>query len=54
MSHGIKLVSLAVQDVGALTGRIDLGPFVSGVNVISGRNEIGKSTLVEALRSALF
>jgi DNA repair exonuclease SbcCD ATPase subunit len=54
VSHGVKIVSLAVQDVGALTGRIDLGPFVSGVNVISGRNEIGKSTLVEALRSALF
>ena len=54
MNHGIKIVSLGVQDVGALTGRIDLGPFVDGVNVISGRNEIGKSTLVEALRSALF
>ncbi|WP_437314418.1 AAA family ATPase [Sorangium sp. So ce385] len=54
MSHGIKLVRLSVQDVGALTGRIDVGPFADGVNVISGRNEAGKSTLVEALRAALF
>jgi AAA domain len=54
MSHGVKLVSLSVQDVGALVGRIDLGPFSAGVNVISGRNEVGKSTLVEALRAALF
>ncbi|HTN90237.1 MAG TPA: AAA family ATPase, partial [Sorangium sp.] len=54
MKHGIKLVRLSVQDVGALTGRIDVGPFAGGVNVISGRNEAGKSTLVEALRTALF
>ena len=54
MNHGVKLVSLSVQDVGPLVGRIDLGPFASGVSVISGRNEVGKSTLVEALRTALF
>jgi uncharacterized protein YhaN len=54
MSHGIKLVRLSVQDVGVLAGRFDLGPFADGVNVISGRNEAGKSTLVEALRAALF
>lgn len=54
MSHGVKLISLSVQHIGALSGRIDLGPFSSGVNVISGRNEAGKSTLVEALRVALF
>jgi len=54
VNHGVKLVSLSVQDVGPLTGRIDLGPFSSGVSVISGRNEVGKSTLVEALRMALF
>lgn len=54
MSQGIQLVRLSVQDVGVLTGRIDVGPFAGGVNVISGRNEAGKSTLVEALRAALF
>lgn len=54
MSHGIKLVRLSVQDVGVLAGRFDLGPFSDGINVISGRNEAGKSTLVEALRAALF
>jgi hypothetical protein len=54
VSRGVKLVSLSVQDIGPLTGRLDLGPFSSGVNVISGRNEVGKSTLVEALRTALF
>jgi predicted nucleic acid-binding Zn-ribbon protein len=54
VNHGVKLVRLSVQDVGPLVGRIDLGPFSSGVSVISGRNEVGKSTLVEALRMALF
>ncbi|WP_437924639.1 AAA family ATPase [Sorangium sp. So ce291] len=54
MSKGVKLVRLCVQDVGPLVGRVDVGPFASGVNVISGRNEAGKSTLVEALRAALF
>lgn len=54
MNHGIKLISLSVQDVGPLIGRVDVGPFTGGINVISGRNEAGKSTLVEALRAALF
>jgi DNA repair exonuclease SbcCD ATPase subunit len=54
VSKGIKLVRLCVQDVGTLVGRTDVGPFASGINVISGRNEAGKSTLVEAQRAALF
>lgn len=54
MSRGVKLVSLAVQDVGAITGRIELAPFSTGVSIVSGRNEAGKSTLVAALRAALF
>lgn len=54
MTKGIKLVRLSTQDVGPLVGRVDLGPFADGINVISGRNEAGKSTLVEALRAALF
>ncbi|WP_437303821.1 AAA family ATPase [Sorangium sp. So ce388] len=54
MNKGIKLLRLSVQDVGNLVGRFDLGPFSAGINVISGRNEAGKSTLVRALRAALF
>lgn len=54
MNKGIKLLRLGVQDVGNLVGRFDLGPFSPGINVIGGRNEAGKSTLVRALRAALF
>lgn len=54
MSQGIKLVRLAVQHVGVITGRLEVGPFADGINVIGGGNEVGKSTLVEALRAALF
>lgn len=54
MSHGVELSSLVIQDVGVLEGRTELGPFSSGVSVISGRSPVEKATLVEALRAALF
>ncbi|WP_170229950.1 AAA family ATPase [Polyangium fumosum] len=54
MSRAIRLVELRVENVGTLRGPIQLGPFAPGINVISGSNEAGKSTLVEALKIGLF
>ena len=50
----VRLVSLAVSNVGPLPGRTDLGALDPRLTLICGRNEIGKSTLVAALRAALF
>ncbi|MDC3960912.1 hypothetical protein KEG38_44210 [Polyangium jinanense] len=54
MSRAIRLVELRVTNVGTLRGPIHLGPFAPGINVVSGSNEAGKSTLVEALKVGLF
>lgn len=54
MSRAIHLVQLTVRNVGPLLGAVTLGPLAPGINVISGGNEAGKSTLVEALRMGLF
>ncbi|WP_044252234.1 AAA family ATPase, partial [Chondromyces apiculatus] len=54
MNRAVRLVDLTVRNVGPLVGTVKLGPFVEGINVISGGNEAGKSTIVEALRAGLF
>jgi len=54
MSRAIRLLKLRVENVGTLRGPIEIGPFAPGINVISGSNEAGKSTLVEALKIGLF
>ena len=54
MSRAIRLVRLTARNVGPLLGSVTVGPFKPGINVISGGNEAGKSTLVESLRVALF
>ena len=51
---GLRVTRLAVQDVGVLRGRVDLGSFDPEITLITGANETGKSTAVEALRCALF
>jgi hypothetical protein len=54
MSHGVELLSLAIQDVDGLDRRVDLGPFGGCLSVISGRSRAARATLVTALRAALF
>ncbi len=55
MSAALRLLRIRVQNVGILGERsIDLGPLSPGINVISGSNECGKSSIVRALRAALF
>lgn len=55
MRATLRLLRIAVQHVGILGDRrVELAPLVPGINVVSGPNESGKSTLVRALRAALF
>lgn len=54
MSHGVKLVSLSLQNVSGLDARVDLGPFGGGVSLLGGRSHVGKTMLVAALRAVLF
>ncbi|MBL4844681.1 MAG: AAA family ATPase [Planctomycetes bacterium] len=50
----IQIRSLTVENCKSLLGQFEIGPFHEGVTVVTGENEAGKSTLVEALRCALF
>ncbi len=54
MNHRVELVSLTIQDVAALDGPIELGPFSRGVNVIRGRREGASASVVLALRAVVF
>ena len=47
------LRSITLSGWRCFLGEVMVGPFSDGVNVISGPNGIGKSTLFEALRRAL-
>ena len=51
---GLRVTRLALQDVGVIRGHVDLGAFDPQITLITGANETGKSTAVEALRCALF
>jgi hypothetical protein len=48
----VRLTCLEVQDFRGI--RAATIPFEAGLNVLYGRNELGKSTLVEAIHAALF
>lgn len=51
----MRLVRVKVQNVGVLgESSLELGPFTEGINVVTGPNECGKSSIVRALRVALF
>ena len=50
----MKLRSLAVNQFKKFTVPMRLDGIESGLNVVVGRNELGKSTLLDALRAALF
>jgi energy-coupling factor transporter ATP-binding protein EcfA2 len=55
MSGALRFNRIKVQNVGILGEKvIDLGPLTPGINIISGPNECGKSSIVRALRAALF
>lgn len=54
MNGAVRIVRLCVENVGIHTRRIDLGPLSPHLNIISGGNEAGKSTLIAALRAGLF
>lgn len=51
---GLRISALRLANVGVLAGEIDLGTFSDGITLVTGPNETGKSTVVEAVRAALF
>jgi len=51
---GLRLESLRLRSFGVIAEEVDLGRFDPAITVITGPNETGKSTVVEALRCALF
>lgn len=54
MNGAVRIVRLSVENVGIHDRRVDLGELSPQLNVISGGNESGKSTLIKALRATLF
>ena len=50
----MKLRSLAVNQFKKFTSPVKLGGIEDGLNVVVGPNEMGKSTLLDALRAVLF
>lgn len=55
MSRTVRFLRWRVTNAGVFGERsVEIGPLGAGVNVISGPNECGKSTMVRALRAALF
>ncbi len=50
----MQLLELAVQDFRKLAGRHVVRPAPTGITVVSGANEEGKSTLLDALKRAFF
>ena len=51
---GLYIRNLKLANVGTLRGTVDLGAFDPGITLITGENETGKTTTVEALRWTLF
>ena len=51
---GLRITRVCITDVGVLRGRVDLGAFDPGITLITGGNETGKTTAVNALRCAFF
>ncbi len=54
MNGAVHIAGLMVENVGIHTRRLDLGTLSPRLNLISGGNEAGKSTLIAALRAGLF
>lgn len=50
----MKIRSLAVNQFKKFTDPVSVNGFADGLNVVVGPNEMGKSTLLDALRAALF
>ena len=50
----MRLESIAIKNVGQLTGEVSIGPLDPGLNVLAAGNEAGKSTLLMATVRALF
>jgi chromosome segregation ATPase len=50
----VRLERLRIENFRVLTGPVELGPFDPRLTVIAGANEDGKSTVLDALRTALF
>jgi len=50
----MKLRSVAVNQFKKFTSPVRLDGIGDGLNVVVGPNEMGKSTLLDALRAALF
>ena len=50
----MKIRSLSVNQFKKFTNPVSVDGFVDGLNVVVGPNEMGKSTLLDALRAALF
>lgn len=50
----MRIESVELENIGAFTRKIVIGPFEPGLNVLAQRNEAGKTTLVRALAHAFF
>lgn len=49
----LRLAEVELEDVRRFSGRWRVGPFAPGLNLLAAPNEAGKSTLLEAIRSAI-
>jgi len=50
----VKLESIALRNTGPFTDGVSVGPLAEGLNVLTARNEAGKTTLLVAAARALF
>ena len=50
----MKLESIELSNAGPITGPVSIGPMADGLNVLTARNEAGKTTLLMVAARALF
>ena len=50
----MKLECIELRNMGPFTDAVHVGPFVDDLNVLTARNEAGKTTLLMAAARALF
>lgn len=50
----MQIERLRIENFRALTQPVEIGPLAPGLNLLAGDNEAGKTTVLDALRAALF